>query len=70
MTQGDYEVEVRVTLTAYAKLYGRKWKERLLLAWYNGDYGLCTGKEVSALQGIRNHPSYGHEYLKTFRLEK
>lgn len=49
-------------LKAFALRNGRnRWRERLRLAWCNGNYrkwGSDDG-EASRLQGLRNHASYG-----------
>ena len=65
----NYQDTVDATLRSFAARNGRTWKDRLRLAWYNGDYRRhgCTPHEAAELQGIRNHPSYGHEYLEDFK---
>lgn len=50
------------SLQAFALRNGRnRWRERLRLAWYNGNYRKWGSDTIEAgrLQGLRNHASYG-----------
>lgn len=49
--------DVRAALLDFRLQQGLDWKERLLLAWYNGRYP--AGCESGLLQGLRNHPTWG-----------
>lgn len=48
---------VRNALLGFRLDQGLKWKERLLMAWYNGNYPQrCQSGD---LQQLRNHPDWG-----------
>lgn len=72
MIATDYKTEVDATLNALAKRLGKGWKDKLRLAWYDGNYHRigCDAIEAAELQSIRNSPLFGHEYLATFKPEK
>lgn len=57
-------------LKAFAKEYGREWKQYLMAAWgsyaYKGRH--MGGQDTGTLRGIRNE--FGHEWLMNFRLPK
>jgi len=49
-------------LREFALRNGRnRWRDRLWLAWYNGNYRKwgSDSREAGLLQSLRNHPSYG-----------
>lgn len=59
-------------LREFALRNGRNtWRDRLRLAWYNGNYSkwVSDSREASLLQGLRNHPNCGPgtEFIRNFR---
>lgn len=55
-------------VTTYAAKHGRRWKHSLGVAWGKGT---DTHEHLGhCLRNIRNHPSYGHDWLDAYRLPK
>ncbi len=62
--------EELAAVQAFAKEYGREWKQYLMAAWLSYSYkGLhMGGRDTGILRYIRN--TRGHEWLDKFKLPK
>jgi hypothetical protein len=70
LTYRDLTPEELAAIRAFAKAYGREWKEYLFAAWLSYTYkGLpMGGKDTGILRCIRN--DLGNAWLHQFRLPK
>lgn len=57
---------------AFAKEYGREWKQYLMAAWLSYSYKgrHMGGQDAGLLRGIRNDYRLGTEWLHGFKLPK
>lgn len=67
-TLADLDTDHSNALANFAKGHGPKWKAALELCWYRASYPNSPADEGSYLQAIRNHPSYGPEWLARVKL--
>lgn len=60
--------EHQQAILGFAAKHGRAWKAKLAIAWGNGS---DTREPLGhALRDIRNHPSWGHDWLDGVKLRR